>query len=121
VRKLFDGVSAVVPQVAVGMGAADRTRVAVVNVLEAGGYGLLENVLAGTGHVRTIRKILVAIQHHALVPRADFVGIGLRKVQAAIGVEAHERKRVVHNGSALLRTRGEIVLDADRVSYLVRR
>ncbi len=67
------------------------------------------------------RKVLVGIQHRALVPLADTDVIGGGQIEIAIGRDPYPWRRIVHDRGAILRAGREVVLEAKRVPDLVRR
>ena len=127
--ELVGGVCAVVPQVGVGVGAAEGTGVLVGDVDEAGGFGFLEDGFEGGGVFNgsaVVVELAVAVVDGDLVPQADADGVGVGEVGDVVFVERDVRVRVVHDGNGFVvvgvgeGAGGEVVGEAEGVAGLMR-
>ena len=109
-------IGSVIPQVGVGMSAAQRPRIIIGDEVKA-----LLLRFAQTLIELSLRLICVAVGDGDLIPRANTGCIGMRKIRLAVAAEGNERMRIIHHRRALAqRTGGEIVGESQRVTDLVR-
>src|ERR1700744_5977413 len=119
--QLVGWIWAVIPQVRVWMGAAQRTRILIGDKDLPAVRGFAQNRVKSLVFVGGLWEFGVTVGDGNLVPCADAGGIGMRQVRCAIRLQRDPRMWIVHNGgSGRDGAGGKIMCEAERVSYLVR-